>query len=214
MRSFSNVSLVAHTHSKHCGNVPPCTEVTRGRTIKPLAQWFIPRCSGGSIGGQAKTRLSIVSGFLVALCLLSGEVSARESPVIIYAKHGYARHLGTYRVKVEIFSSGKVRYFGGGNGVYSQGYRYGKISSQQLKRLTNTFLDKDFFQLDEFYFTPFNRYRDGYFPDRVILNLKGQKKTIVFDTELRELSTLIRNTVNLKQWACFPNEPESKYCYW
>ncbi|SMF96938.1 hypothetical protein SAMN02949497_4352 [Methylomagnum ishizawai] len=132
---------------------------------------------------------------------------AKDRPVIIYESEGGIMFLGLFNVVVEVFSSGRVHYLGGGEGVYTQGHRYSQINKKQLHALVKAFDDYKFFDLNNSYISGFGD-SDSSPPERITINSNGRKKSVVFnyrnEKALKILPDLILKTVDFKRWVCFP----------
>lgn len=144
---------------------------------------------------------------IVVLFAYQNNAVAKDKPVISYEIKGGIMFLGLFDVVVEVFSSGRVHYFGDGEGVYTQGHRYSQVNKKQLHAVMKAFDKYKFFDLEGNYISGFGN-SDSSPLERITININGRKKSVVFNYKneeaLKVLPDLIIKTVDFKRWVCFP----------
>ncbi|MDP1614767.1 MAG: hypothetical protein Q8L68_03125 [Methylococcales bacterium] len=158
--------------------------------------------------------------------LVGNKVDAREKPVITLIDKSGVMWVGTRNIRIEIYSDGKVHYFGDGTMVYEKGERFSNISKTKLNKLIRAFLHVRFFEvkprpsLMELWHPPLILPRmpqDQASPPAITFNYKNQIRTLSSGVDfIYSLEEKIFRAINIKQWVCHPpSDPYHKQCnYW
>ena len=166
-------------------------------------------------------------GVVVIISLAVNQVYASDKPVIAYADKNGVLGVGAWNIQIQVFSDGKVHYFGDGTMVYEKGDRYSKISKAKLNKLIREFLGVRFFEIKvtpslmDLWHPPLKLppvMWDQQAPPAITFNYENQVRTVSSRDEfIYSLQESIFRTVNLKHWVCYPpshsNHEQCNYWY-